>query len=393
MNPRLLIFFICFCSFLHQAIIQGIRPMVPLLAVELDASTFEIGLIAASFSFLPLFLAFKAGKIIDQFKGSLAIILGILTISFSLLIPFLWPMLPMLYLSQTLCGIAHLFIVIAFQNSLGHYVEIDKRDKYFGWHSFWVSGGQLLGPLIGGIISENSIYHTFFIFSMISFLVTILCLLVLRDRSEKTPAQAGQPATKLAHAAEYKAFDLIKIPGMAKAISASMFVQFSKDVLITYFPLFLQSKGASTTQIGALLSAQGVASMAIRSIQGKILTLGHRYTVLFVSLLWSGLCFALIPAFDSFLYWTLVCLVLGAGMGLAQPLSTVAVINLSPAGYSGRTLAIRITGNRIAQSASPLSFGIISHLVGLTPIFFICGALLFAGSFYVKSAAGKEKKA
>ncbi|WP_343784336.1 MFS transporter [Alkalibacillus silvisoli] len=386
MNKRTPIYFIFLCGVLHQAIVQGIRPMVPLLAFDLNASAIEIGLIAASFSLIPLFLAFKAGKVIDKFKGSLPISLGLLTISFSLIIPFIWPYLSILYISQTLSGIAHLFIVIAFQNTLSQYVDISKRDHYFGWFSFWVSGGQLIGPLIGGIISESSIYNTFLIFSVTSFVATILCLLLLKQQMnhEDQPQNEKKP-TKKAEDNSYSALDLIKIPGMFKSISASMFVQFSKDVIITYFPLFASSHGASTTQIGALISLQGITSMFIRMVQGFILKHVNRFTVLFISLLLSGICYMTLPINDSFIYWTIIFLFLGAGMGLAQPLSTVAVINLSPDNFRGRALSIRITGNRIAQSISPVSFGLVSQSLGLAPIFFICGGILLLGSFYVKS--------
>lgn len=364
--------------------------MVSLLAGDLHASVLEIGLIAASFSFIPLFLAYRAGKIIDRFHGNLPIVFGIFTVAVSLILPFLFHNLYILYVSQTLSGIAHLFVVIALQNSLGLFVPIKQRDHYFGWFSFWVSGGQLIGPLVGGIISESGIYNTFLVFSIISFAVTLLCLLLLRSKKMKDREQEKVKEKVDETKPQYTSIDLIKIPGMFKSISASMIVQFSKDVLITYFPLFAASRGASTTLIGALLSVQGVTAMLIRVLQGSILKLANRYTVLFISLLISGLCFAFIPFHNSYYYWTLLFLLLGAGMGLAQPLSTVAVVNLSPTGYSGRALSIRITGNRMAQSASPILFGVIAQLVGIGSIFFICGAIIFSGSFYIKTGEKDE---
>lgn len=59
-------------------------------------------------------------------------------------------------LASVLLGFGHLIFVTASQASVFRYSTDATLDKGFGWQTAGISAGQLLGPLLGGLILGNS---------------------------------------------------------------------------------------------------------------------------------------------------------------------------------------------------------------------------------------------
>ena len=74
---------------------RGSKIIVSLLALELGASQFFVGVIVALYSLVPMFLGLYAGALIDRIGVKWPIILGSLGLMSGLLIPGISPTLPM----------------------------------------------------------------------------------------------------------------------------------------------------------------------------------------------------------------------------------------------------------------------------------------------------------
>jgi MFS family permease len=380
--------FIFIISLFHQIVIQGSRPIIALLANDLGASVLEIGFIAATFALFPLFLAVRAGSWIDRWGFFSPIVIGSAGVTIALFLPFLYSAMITLFLSQIFAGISQIFVNISLQNALGMNVPKEKRDQIFGWFSFAVSGGQFLGPVIIGYSAEQyGLISAFLISGYLSLVPVIVGLMLYQQKKKAAPPLSpvpGKQTEKQPDEADQKLKmrEIIRIKGMHQAILASMLVQFTKDVLLTYFPLYAVARGMSETEIGFILGLQGLSSMFIRIMQGSLLKRFPRRKVLLVSLLSGGLAFGLFTLFPYLGYLSLLAVITGLGLGLAQPLSIVMVVNLSPSGQSGQVLGIRIAGNRLAQIVSPLLFGAIAQVSGIAFVFWACSAILLAGAVY-----------
>jgi MFS family permease len=375
----------------HQSVINGSRLLIPLLAADLHVSAFQIGFIAATFSLFPLLLAIKAGAWIDRWGTKTPIIIGNIGIAIAVLVPFLYSSILSLYISQIIAGISQIFVNISLQNTLGLISPKEKRDHFFGWFSFATSGGMFLGPILCGFVADisnsSTAYLAIFALSLIPIVLGFYLPSVHSNNSIIKETTITSTATVVQK--ELKTFQIIKIHGMKQAIICSMLPQFTKDVMSTYFPLFAQVKGISETGIGLILGIQGLASMIIRMLQGAIIQRFPRRLILISTLTLAGISFALIPFNNHVVYYCLLSVLIGLGIGLAQPLSLTAVVNLSPMGSSGKALGIRITGNRFSQILSPIFFGTVVQLTSLTPVFGICGIILIVGSLY--SSSGRSK--
>jgi MFS family permease len=375
----------------HQSVINGSRLLIPLLAADLHVSAFQIGFIAATFSLFPLLLAIKAGAWIDRWGTKTPIILGNIGIAIAVLVPFLYPSILMLYISQIIAGISQIFVNISLQNTLGLISPKEKRDHFFGWFSFATSGGMFLGPILCGFVADISSSSTAYLAIFALSLIPIVLGFYLPSVHSKNSIIKETTVTskETIDQKELKTFQIIKIHGMKQAMICSMLPQFTKDVMSTYFPLFAQVKGISESGIGLILGIQGLASMIIRILQGAIIQRFSRRLILISTLTLAGISFALIPLNNHVVYYCLLSVLIGLGIGLAQPLSLTAVVNLSPMGSSGKALGISITGNRFAQMLSPIFFGTVVQLTSLTPVFGLCGFILIVGSLYSSSDRSK----
>ena len=87
--------------------------------------------------------------------------------------------------------------------------------------------------------------------------------------------------------------------------------------------------------------------------------------------------------------WALAALsiVAGFGMGFGQPLSMTLVVQLVPAHARSTALAVRLTGNRIGQVATPAAAGVVAGNAGASSVFWLLGALLAASALAIQRPA------
>lgn len=252
-------------TFTFQIMIYSTRPIMSLYASDLGATTFEIGLLTASFAFFPLLFAIHAGKIADHVGDRLPLLLGTIGCATGMALPFLFPSLWALYLSQSIVGISHVFINVSLQNVLGNAAGKAKRDHYFSVFSTVVALAGFIGPVAGGYLAEHVSYQSVFLASMLTGLVPILFSLtipvIVAAQKERVEAKESSP------------FTLLKIPLLRKALATSALVLYSRDIFVAYFPLYASHLGISDSTIGWIVAIQGLSMVPVRLFLTKLTAL------------------------------------------------------------------------------------------------------------------------
>ena len=77
--------------------------------------------------------------------------------------------------------------------------------------------------------------------------------------------------------------------------------------------------------------------------------------------------------------------VAGFGMGFGQPLSMTLVVQLVPVHARSTALAVRLTGNRIGQVATPAAAGAVAGNAGARSVFWLLGGLLVASALAIRT--------
>ncbi|WP_240419493.1 MFS transporter [Paenibacillus periandrae] len=359
-----------------QIILNMTRPVVTLFAVEMGAGIFEIGVLTASFAVFPLFLAVYAGRIADRAGDKLPIIAGLIGLTAGVALPYCFPTMWALYLSQVTVGSSQIFLAISLQNLLGNASPQEKRDHYFGMFTTTVSLGGVIGPIAGGYLAEHFDYPSVFLTSIFMGLVPIALAFSI-PFAKRWKRVKRQPVGSTFH--------LLKMPLLRKALLSSVLVTYSRDIFIAYFPLFGNQLDVSDSTIGLVIAFQGLTMVAVRYFLGKLTEVFNRNHILLVSIIVAGISFLLIPAADS--EWKLIVLsaFMGAGLGCGQPLSMTTIYNHSPISRTGEVLGLRIAANRLSQLIAPLFFGLIGSWTGVVSVFYISGAFLVGGSVFITS--------
>src|SRR5690606_41450698 len=64
------------------------------------------------------------------------------------------PSIPVLFGAQALAGLSELLVCVAGQTYATSLSTGREREQHLGWYTTMVSAGQLVGPLLGGVLAD-----------------------------------------------------------------------------------------------------------------------------------------------------------------------------------------------------------------------------------------------
>ncbi|MBD8500021.1 MFS transporter [Paenibacillus arenosi] len=366
------------------------RPTISLLGTQLGASTFDIGMLTASYAFLPVIFAIYLGKMTDRIGDKLPNMAGVIGMMIGLFLPYVWPSLTALYISQMIIGISRIMVTIALQNMVGRIAPPAQRDQYYGWLSMSVALGGVFGPILGGYIAHHTSYvHTFFISVLIGIIPFILSWFISGQREERSLPAIN---AKINRSNTDGSFGLLRSSTLRKALLSSALVLYSRDIFVAYFPLLGAEWGMSDIGIGWIIAIQSMAMVAVRLFLSPLTKRYSRELVLIGSILIAGIAFMLVPLTTPFILMAIISTIMGLGLGCGQPLSMTTIFNASPPDRTGEVLGLRLSTNRLSQVIAPLFFGFIGTSAGIVSVFYLSGVFLIGGAILTHTPSSKVKE-
>ncbi|KKB11304.1 hypothetical protein VE25_13385 [Devosia geojensis] len=366
------------------------NPFFTLYAAEMGASTLDIGFIVTLRALLPIVIAMPAGQLIDSLGPMKMLQWGSVLLLISLLNTVFATSVPMLGVSQLFMGGAIIIMASSLQVLVSN-GDRETRNKAITTYSMWMSGGAMIGPLIGGVISSFfSIpaegYRATFIASAIA---TTLFMLVLAWFSRRYPhptPEKGEIRSTLSlkgYAASYRrGIDLTIHRPVQFGLVGTFVIMYIQALYMGFLPLFLDQYGYSAFQIATILSWQGLAGMMSRLIVNALMRRFSLEHILAGAGFLASICVVLTPvvAPNIFLTYALI-FVLGAATGVNLPVSIMIMVDAVGEDQRGKLMGLRLLINRFSQTVSPAIFGILGSFIGLTAAFFAGGAVLVATMF------------
>jgi MFS family permease len=366
---------------LYSIALRGSRPIVSLYADMIGASPLLIGLLVSSFALLPMLFAIQAGKWLDRYGAKRMSLIGSAGMLVALLLPVMFPLLPVLFLNQVIIGISQVCVLISLQKTIGNLPG--NRDQLIAAFSIAGSCGEFIGPLFTGFLFEQAGFQ--WTFTVMVFIVVFAAAIITFLPSRGTSNVPGEDAGESGQEAKKSStFGMLKQVNLRKALIISGLVLYSKDLFVGYFPVYGNSIGLSPSQIGLVISLVAGMAVVVRLLQFHLVKRFGRGLVLFSTLIISGIAFLSIPTTTVLPILMLMALLLGAGLGLGQPLSIVYTLNVSPKERHGEVLGLRLTFNRTSQFIAPFIFGAIGQVAGIAPVFLISGGVLLVGAFFTR---------
>ena len=364
---------------------KGNRIVVTLFAVDLGAGPFQTGLLFALHGIFPFFLAVFAGRFADRFDNRVLIYLGLASYALAMLVPFVWPGLPALYLCAALGGFTSMLFVLATQNYVGALATAATRTRYFSYYAIGESFGQVLGPvMIGYAIDHWTHPYAFLLLTGIS-VITLALTYAGRHLLPHT-----QPKTNSNEPRNMS--DLLKLPEMRMALITNAVVMVGWDLFNLYMPVYMRNIGFSATLIGYIMGTYGVAAIITRAAIPPITARWGVQRMIAGALAIAACGFVFVPFTAMPALLMLLSFVIGLGVGCGQPLSMALAYNAAPPGRAAEGIAMRLAVSYGAHVVIPTAFGALGAAVGLKSVFWLCATALIGGSVMNAKHAAKIDK-
>lgn len=370
--PLVLILILSSITFITM---KGSRILMTLYAIDMGAGPFETGILFALYGLFPFLLAVAAGRIADRFDNRLLMYWGLGLYTLSLLLPYVFTSLAILYVAAPLWGFTSMLWVVATQNLVGLQSTGETRTRNFSYYSLGESTGSVLGPVIVGLAIDLLSHKSAF---LIMAAIPAVCGLIVVIKRHAIPHTAiansgAQPPRNLK--------DLLALPAMRNALLTNAAVMGGLDLFNLYMPIYGHSLEFSATTIGLIMGAFGAAAFITRLAIPPVTRRYGERAMLAGALALSAGAFMTFPLTTSALLLAAAAFTLGLGLGCGQPLSMILAFNAGPPGRSAEAISMRLAVSYGAHVLVPPVFGLIGTAMGVAPIFWACAMIMSGGSW------------
>ena len=359
-----------------QTAVYLIRPTTSYRLLGLGYGPSIVGIVAAAFALIPLFVAIPLGRRADQRSGARLLLFGCAVETAGCTLLAVARSATTIAAGSAVVGIGHLAVALGAQGVIAHESSDDQHDQHFALLTAGVSVGQLVGPLTGGFILGHrsgaallsATTHAMLAGAAICVLATLLAAVGERDRGTAVAADVASQHTRVA--------SILGTRGVPAAIFASVAVLSATDVFTTYMPVLGEQRHIGPAVIGVLLALRAAASLASRIGIGRLVRRVGRTRLMTAAAVAAATAFAGMTLSGEVIVLAALALVVGAALGFAQPLSMTIVVQLVPPHARASALAVRLTGNRLGQVATPAAAGLVAGSAGASSVFWMTSGLL-----------------
>jgi len=348
---------------------MGSRVIAALFAIELGANPFLVGALISVYSLFPVFCAVYSGRLSDRLGTRRPMMAGMGVLGAGLLLPFLLPALPALYVSAALIGIGFVFFNVSNQNLAGGLGTPDQRTRNFSTQALGYAGGHLVGPVTAGYAIEYlGFSHGYLIFALIMLLpVAVLTL-------SKTLHLSPQPKT----AERRSTLDLWRAPALRRAVIIGGLMTTGWDLYTFYVPIYGHSIGLAASTIGNILGVFAAATFIVRIVLPVFTRRFGVERVLATAMFVGAALFVPFPLVSIVPVLFALSFGIGLTLGCGQPLTLTLAYNTAPPGRSGEVTGLRLFINNVTHIGVPLAAGALGAALGVAPVFWTSAVMLCA---------------
>jgi len=370
------------CQFLAMVGMSAIVPFLPLFIRELGVTNLKdtawwSGLVFAGPFFISLFLAPVWGSLGDRYGRKIMTLRAIFGLAVAQIIIGFSQNITQLFIGRLLQGALSGFLPAAMALIASNTPE-EKTGYALGLLQSSTAAGTVLGPLIGGVISDLFGFR-FVFFSVGGLLIAIsfVLLILVKEKNKAT----GEKKYSLRENFNLVVQNKILLISSIMITFAALGSSFVRPIFVLYVETLHLSAKNLPTVTGALYSIVGIFSTISSAWWGKrVEKIGLRKSLIIASLLTASMYAA--HAFVQNPYLLIpVRTALGFGYGALLPLLFTSisnnVSNERKGGIIGVGSSFQILGNMIG----PLMGGFAVGVIGLRQAFLITAFFFVVTSF------------
>ena len=271
--------------------------------------------------------------------------------------------------------------------------NVKKRVRYFSYGSATVGLTFILGPFVGGKLSDptlNPLFGPSFPMTIGTVLACINCIFILLAFKETLTTVSMKPFNFI------KGFQNIKLVFKMKAIKTLyliyFFYLFSWNIIFLFVPAFaVQNFKLSNSEIGNVCALLGIFWILGTALLHRVL---NKFFSSKKVLLFAFLLFAIIIPFapnmhrlQSFIAILALCTLIS---GLIWPFCTAAISNAAPPNFQGKVLGLSQSVFSLTMMIASFVGGFSLRAHGKTPFILASISSLIAGAILVRVKTSKK---
>lgn len=370
-----------------QFAINASRPLASYQAIGLGVSIEQLGLIATAFAVVGVLIAIPIGNAVDRSGSRRFVVGGSFLIAGACFAHALTESFIVIVALQLVFGTGLIVAAVGLQALVAGLGDPERSEWRFGMFTATVSIGQVIGPLVGGGLSEWAVaaglapegdpFGARAAFAALAAIVALasFAALLLPPTPPRDPNPSSAPIRLRGSVGA-----VMRSPSMLPAMWASTVVLCAIDVLAIYLPAIGIERGWSVGFVSLLLAVRAGASFAVRlSLQFVVDRFGRRWPLVIMGVGAAAAIATLVaPLPDAAAIAAMI--VAGLCLGLGQPMTMAWVSRAAPPELRGTALSVRLAANRVGQMTIPLAIGVAAGVASTSVVFLILAALLVSSS-------------
>ena len=368
-----------------QATMYVVRPFITYRAIEIDAGATAIGIIGAIYALFPVLLALKFGSWVGKYGEGRFLVVGTGSLIASSTALIFAHDIFSLAAATAFAGLAHLALMVGGQTMVALRSPKSEYNKLFGYYTFSASLGQMIGPVIAGLLAGSLANglpkqsNNAFIFAICLASFALIPVFSWRRNAPTIAASDDQQNTWAA------AKSMLSRKEISLAVFISLAISTTGDLLVIFLPLLGKERAIDPALIGLILSLRALGSMISRFSLGLISKKIDDRNLLLITTTVAAISLAAMVYTNNPIALGALVFLSGLMLGFGQPLTMAIVSHRTKPDERALAISARLTGNRLGQFILPIIAGLLTSAAGAGAAFWSMAGLLSLGFIAARS--------
>ncbi len=372
LSPAWILFFLSASVGVAMIGLGIIWPLVPVYAVELGASGFQVGLIIAAFNFARTIFNPFSGRLSDRWGRKPFILLGLFLYATVSVFYVMSTRVESLILVRLLHGFTSVLVVPVALALAADIAPQQRLGLYMGTLNMAVMLGLGVGPALGGFIRDLfGMPVAFYTMGGLAIFTLIGVTIFLPGDNRRDLGQSQQSVAPLKQ--------LLKHRVVQGLFLLRFFIATGQGSVYTFLPILALRMQITSTQVGIILGVNIFLIAFLQRVFGNLADRINPKNMIIWGTLLSGIVVPVMPFVDGFYMILLLNVVMGIGNGIAMPGGFVITGQMGQTMGMGSMMGITETGWSLGMIVSPIISGIIMDSLGVPSIFITGGILTIVG--------------
>ena len=353
---------------------SAIVPFLPLFVRELGVTSLEetaywSGLVFAGPFFISFFLIPIWGNLGDRYGRKIMTVRAVFGLAVAQVLVGVSQNVTQLFLARLVQGLLRGFLPAAMALVAANTPK-EKTGYALGLLQSATAAGTVLGPLLGGLISDLFGFRSVF-FIVAGLLIITGITVIIFVNEEKSPAEKSEHSF-IDNWRYLLGNKKLLFPAIMIMLSA-FGISFIRPTFVLYIETFSVSSKFLPTITGALYSIVGFFSIFSAAWWGRrVEKTGIAQNVIYASLL-TGVMYAAHSFVYDIYFLIPIRILLGFGFGALSPLLFTAISNNVPSERTGGVLGVGSSFQILGNMIGPVLGGFSAGFLGLRISFAITG--------------------